>query len=110
MSLRDAVQSFQATRRGFHAALRFWRPLLLAHLFIRLVTTAVLVPVIGALLAGWLSFSNQSALTDQDIARFLSCSFVKFFARGDDPAPSSLPGMVDVCGAHGWGQSLQTTV
>ena len=41
---------------------------------------------------------------------FLSCSFVKFFARCDDPAPSSLPGVVDVCGAHGWGQSLQTTV
>jgi len=41
---------------------------------------------------------------------FLSCSFVKFFAWGDDPATSSLPGIVDLCGAHGWGQNLQTTV
>lgn len=43
-------------------------------------------------------------------ARFLSCSFVKVFARQDDPAPFWEPGIVDVCGAHGWGQSLQTTV
>lgn len=41
---------------------------------------------------------------------FLSCSFVKIFARWDGPTPFSAQGIVDVCGAHGWGQSLQTTV
>lgn len=46
----------------------------------------------------------------QTTSRFLSCSFVKIFARGDDPTPFSAPGIVDVCDAHGWGQSLQTTV
>lgn len=35
---------------------------------------------------------------------FFSCSLAKFFARVDDPAPCSLLGIVDVCGAHGLGQ------
>ncbi|MEM7670787.1 MAG: hypothetical protein AAF317_16925, partial [Pseudomonadota bacterium] len=60
--LRDTINSYRA-------ALILWLPLLTSHLFIRLVITAVLVPVIGALLAISLSFSEQSALTDQDIAR-----------------------------------------
>lgn len=46
-------------------------PLLASHIFIRLVAAAVLVPLIGVLLGFTLSFSDQSALTDQDIARFL---------------------------------------
>jgi glycerophosphoryl diester phosphodiesterase len=71
VKLRNVVSSFRVTRDSFHSALRVWRPLLMSHFFIRLVSTAVLVPVIGVLLAGWLSFSNQAALTDQDIARFL---------------------------------------
>ena len=62
--LRDTLKSF---RKAFG----LWLPLLSAHLFIRLVTAAVLVPVVGVLLAAWLSISDQSALTDQDIARFL---------------------------------------
>ncbi|ABG30032.1 glycerophosphoryl diester phosphodiesterase family protein [Roseobacter denitrificans OCh 114] len=40
-------------------------------MFVRLIIAAVLVPLIAALLAITLSFSDQSALTDQDIARFL---------------------------------------
>lgn len=32
--------------------------------------------------------------------RLLSCSFVKFCARGGNPATSSLPGIVDVCSAQ----------
>lgn len=47
---------------------------------------------------------------EQGLNWFLSCSFVKIFARRDDPVPFLEPGIVDVCGAHGWGQSLQTTV
>jgi glycerophosphoryl diester phosphodiesterase len=44
----------------------------MVHLFIRLATTAVLVPVMALVLSVTLSFSDQSALTDQDIARFLA--------------------------------------
>lgn len=60
----DAVSSYRR-------ALQRWVPLLSVHLFVRLILLAVLVPLIGALLALTLSFSDQSALTDQDIARFL---------------------------------------
>jgi glycerophosphoryl diester phosphodiesterase len=52
-------------------ALRLWRPFFAVHIFVRLATAAILVPVIGILLAATLRFSDQSALTDQDIARFL---------------------------------------
>ena len=60
--------------RVFHcykAALGLWAPLVAGHLFIRLVVTAVMLPVIGGLLALTLLFSDQTALTDQDIAWFL---------------------------------------
>lgn len=59
------------TLNSYAEALRLWLPFLAVHLFVRLATTAVLVPVIGLLLAMTLSFSDQGALTDQDIARFL---------------------------------------
>ncbi|MEM9575494.1 MAG: glycerophosphodiester phosphodiesterase family protein [Pseudomonadota bacterium] len=62
--LHDAMTSYRE-------ALRHWVPLVSLHLFVRLVTLAILVPLIGALLAFTLSFSDQSALTDQDIAEFL---------------------------------------
>lgn len=41
------------------------------YLGLRLVSYAVLAPVVGLLLGYALSFSNQSALTDQDIAGFV---------------------------------------
>ncbi len=62
---------FQETVLSYKEALRHATPLIVAHLFVRLVSVAILVPVIGVLLAATLSFSDQSALTDQDIARFL---------------------------------------
>jgi glycerophosphoryl diester phosphodiesterase len=62
--LRETVSSYRE-------ALRLWLPFLTVHLFIRLVTTAILVPVVGLLLAATLAFSDQTAVTDQDIARFL---------------------------------------
>ncbi len=55
---------------SYQEALRLWLPLLSVRLFVRLVSVALLVPLIGGLLAFALSFSGQSALTDQDIARF----------------------------------------
>jgi len=59
------------TLDSYAQALRLWLPFLAVHLFVRLATAAVLVPVIGFLLVLTLWFSGQSALTDQDIARFL---------------------------------------
>lgn len=64
MEQQSAVQSYRH-------ALRYWAPLLVSHLFVRLIAIAVMVPVIGLLLSATLSFSDQSALTDQDIVRFL---------------------------------------
>lgn len=62
---------FQEVLNSYRQALRRAVPLLTVHIFVRLVSAAILVPVIGGLLAVTLSFSDQSALTDQDIARFL---------------------------------------
>lgn len=62
---------FSEALTNYKEALRYWLPLLSAHFFVRLIVLALLLPVIGGLLAITLSFSDQSALTDQDIARFL---------------------------------------
>ena len=56
---------------SYNQAVRRWIPLLTVHFYVKLITAALLVPLIGILLGITLSFSNQSALTDQDIARFL---------------------------------------
>ncbi|MDW4551213.1 glycerophosphodiester phosphodiesterase family protein [Defluviimonas sp. D31] len=47
-------------------------PFLLTHIVLRLVSVAIVLPLIGMLLALMLNFSDQTALTDQDIARFLA--------------------------------------
>ncbi len=62
---------FESALRSYRHAVRLWVPLLVSHLFVRLVAIAVLVPMMGALLGFMLTFSDQAALTDQDIARFL---------------------------------------
>ncbi|MEM1074914.1 MAG: glycerophosphodiester phosphodiesterase family protein [Pseudomonadota bacterium] len=59
------------TLAAFRIAIRLLLPLFSVHIFVRLVVAAILVPSIGALLAFTLSFSDQAALTDQDIAKFL---------------------------------------
>lgn len=62
--LKDVFQNYRV-------ALGQWLPLLATHLFIRLVVAALLLPLISLLLASTLYFSDQTALTDQDIASFL---------------------------------------
>ena len=62
---------FQRTVLTYRSALQLWLPVLSVYLFVRLVLAAIILPVIGVLLTFVLSFSNQSAVTDQDIARFL---------------------------------------
>lgn len=65
----------QETLASYREALRWWIPLWIAHLFVRLISAALLVPLIGAVLAIAVSTSDQAALTDQDIARFLLTPF-----------------------------------
>jgi glycerophosphoryl diester phosphodiesterase len=56
---------------SYRAALRFLGPFTLVHLALRLIVAALIVPITGLLLAGAIATSDQSALTDQDIVRFL---------------------------------------
>ncbi|MEX0282710.1 MAG: glycerophosphodiester phosphodiesterase family protein [Arenibacterium sp.] len=63
--------NFSNVIENYRNAIHHWLPLLVAHLFIRLVVATLMVPMMGLLLALTLFFSDQSALTDQDIARFL---------------------------------------
>ncbi|MDJ0993145.1 MAG: glycerophosphodiester phosphodiesterase family protein [Dinoroseobacter sp.] len=55
----------------YREATAIWTPLFVVHIFIRLLISALLVPVIATILTVSLSMSGQSALTDQDIAWFL---------------------------------------
>ncbi|MFT5438251.1 MAG: glycerophosphoryl diester phosphodiesterase [Alphaproteobacteria bacterium] len=57
---------------SYRHALRLIGPFLAIHVFFRLISSAILVPVIVLLAGIAISFSDQSALTDQDIARFLA--------------------------------------
>ena len=55
----------------FRLSLGFLAPFALIHVAVRLLVAAVIVPLSGFLLALSLAASGQSAVTDQDIARFL---------------------------------------
>jgi len=55
----------------YRIALGFLAPFTLIHVAVRLLAAAVIVPLSGILLALSLAASGQSAVTDQDIARFL---------------------------------------
>lgn len=57
--------------RCFNRARGFLLPFLATHLALRLVVTALVLPLAGALFGMAIATSHQSALTDQDIARFL---------------------------------------
>lgn len=61
--IQDVLQSYRtALQRGL--------PLISAHLFVRLVITSLMVPLISLALATTLLFTDQTGLTDQDIAKF----------------------------------------
>lgn len=70
-NIQPGVPLFSEALTSYREAIRQWVPLVSVHVFVRLVTLAVLVPIIGLLLAIAISFSDQPALTDQDIAWFL---------------------------------------
>ncbi|MGC9419636.1 MAG: glycerophosphodiester phosphodiesterase [Rhodovulum sp.] len=56
---------------SYRAALGRTRSFLVIHLVVRLLAAGVILPASGLVLAAALSASGQSAVTDQDIARFL---------------------------------------
>ncbi len=60
-----------AVRDGWREAWRFRGPLVAAHLANRLLLTAIIVPLAAAVLRLGISLSDQTALTDQDIALLL---------------------------------------
>ena len=60
-----------AVRDGWREAWRFRGPLIAAHLANRLLLAAIVVPVAAAILRLGIGLSDQSALTDQDIAQLL---------------------------------------
>lgn len=62
---------FQDVLHSYRTALARWLPFLAAHLFIRLIVTSLMVPLIAVALTATLMFSDQTSLTDQDIAKFL---------------------------------------
>lgn len=62
--IREVIDSYRQ-------ALRLLTPFLATHVFFRLVSAALLTPLFGLLITLSLWFSDQSALTDQDIAMFL---------------------------------------
>ena len=55
----------------FRAAFAYLMPFTGTHLTVRLVVSALFVPLIGLLLGTVVGFSGRSAVTDQDIARLL---------------------------------------
>ena len=64
MILHDVLHSYRS-------AFARWLPYLAAHIFIRLIVTSLMVPLIALALSATLFFSDQTSLTDQDIAKFL---------------------------------------
>jgi glycerophosphoryl diester phosphodiesterase len=65
------LRSLFAVRDGWLEAWRFRWPLIVAHLANRLLLAAILVPFAAGVLRLGISFSDQTALTDQDIALLL---------------------------------------
>ena len=65
------MSDLRAVRDGWREAWRFRGPLIAAHLANRLLLAAIVVPVAAAILRLGIGLSDQTALTDQDIALLL---------------------------------------
>lgn len=66
-----AVVALSKVSTHFRVAFAYLMPFMATHLTVRLVTSALFVPLIGLLLGAVAGFSGRSAVTDQDIARLL---------------------------------------
>jgi glycerophosphoryl diester phosphodiesterase len=67
----EAMTALSRVSGHFRAAIAYRKPFVATHLAVRLVTSALLVPLIGLLLGTVVGFSGRSAVTDQDIARLV---------------------------------------
>ena len=67
----EAMAALSKVSTHFRAAFAYRMPFIATHLAVRLVTSALFVPLIGLLLGTVVGFSGRSAVTDQDIARLL---------------------------------------
>ena len=67
----EAVAALSKVSTHFRVAFAYRMPFIATHLTVRLVTSALFVPMIGLLLGTVVGFSGRSATTDQDIARLL---------------------------------------
>lgn len=65
------MNPFRDIIAAYRIALSYLAPFAAIHLALRLLTLAVIVPLIGLLLAAILKTSGEPVLTDQEIARFL---------------------------------------
>ncbi|MEK1891447.1 MAG: glycerophosphodiester phosphodiesterase family protein [Phyllobacterium sp.] len=68
---REAIAALLKVSMYFRVAFAYRMPFIATHLTVRLVTSAVFVPLIGLLLGIVVGFSGRSAMTDQDIAWLL---------------------------------------
>ncbi|NQZ52557.1 MAG: glycerophosphodiester phosphodiesterase, partial [Moritella sp.] len=57
--------------QAYLGATQRWRLFLAVHVSLRLLALALIAPLLGTLINLGVSFSSQSALTDQDIALFV---------------------------------------
>lgn len=62
---------FREMKAAYRVAWSYAAPFTLVHLALRLLSAAVIVPASGLVLAAALAIDGQTAMTDQDIARFL---------------------------------------
>ncbi len=65
------MKPFLAVLQAYSGATQRWRLFLAVHVSLRLLALALIAPLLGVLINLAVSFSNQSALTDQDIALFV---------------------------------------
>jgi len=65
------MSALQDVLAAYRVALGYLAPFTAIHLALRLLAAAVIVPLLGLVLAGVLATSGEAVLTDQDIARFL---------------------------------------
>ena len=70
-AMGEAMAALSKVSTHFRAAFAYRMPFIATHLAVRLVTSALFVPLIGLLLGTVVGFSGRSAVTDQDIARLL---------------------------------------
>ena len=69
--MSEEIGALSKVSAHFRAAFAYRMPFTATHLVVRLITSALFVPLIGLLLGTVVGFSGRTAVTDQDIAQLL---------------------------------------